>query len=102
MRSEHTEAPPSGVPAALGAYGIWGFLPLYLLLVKNVPPFEFVGWRIIWTLPICIAIVIFRKQVADVKAALSDRRAVLILTASATLIGLNWLVYVWAIQNGNI
>ena len=47
----------SGLAPALGAYLIWGFLPLYLLLVKSVPPFEFVGWRIIWTLPLCLLIV---------------------------------------------
>ena len=53
---------PSGLPPALGAYLIWGFLPLYLLLVKAVPAFEFVAWRIIWTLPICLLIVAFRRQ----------------------------------------
>ncbi|HCI62630.1 MAG TPA: EamA family transporter RarD, partial [Erythrobacter sp.] len=33
---------------------MWGFLPLYLILVRSVPAFEFVGWRIIWTLPLCL------------------------------------------------
>ena len=43
---------PSGLPQAVTAYLMWGFLPVYLLLVRQVPAFEFVGWRIIWTLPI--------------------------------------------------
>lgn len=99
-----TEPPhqPSGLPAALGAYFLWGFLPLYLITVRSVPPVEFVGWRIIWTLPICLVIVFLRRQLADIAAALKDRKALLILTASATLIGINWLVYVWAVQRGNI
>lgn len=93
---------PSGVPAALGAYLIWGFLPLYLILVKSVPPVEFVGWRIIWTLPICLVIVALRRQGPDLRAAFANRKALLVLGASATLIATNWLVYVWAIQSGNV
>ena len=95
-------ASPSGVPHAIGAYVLWGFMPLYLLLVKQVPAFEFVGWRIIWTLPICLLIVAFRGQFPAIREALKDRRAVLVLTASAILIGVNWVVYVWAIQQNQV
>ncbi|MGQ7828693.1 EamA family transporter RarD [Altererythrobacter sp. Z27] len=102
MQTSDQPGQPSGLYAALGAYVIWGFLPLYLLLVKSVPPFEFVGWRIIWTLPICIVIVLFRVQIPDVKAALANRRAMLVLAASAMLIAVNWFVYVWAIQSGEV
>lgn len=93
---------PSGIPAALGAYGIWGFLPLYLILVQSVPPIEFVGWRIIWTLPICLLIVVFRKQIPDLKAALRNSKVLLVLLGSAILIAINWFVYVWAIQTGEV
>jgi chloramphenicol-sensitive protein RarD len=96
------ERAPSGLPHALGAYLIWGFLPLYLMLVTSVPPFEFVGWRIIWTLPLCLLIVAFRGQFGEVRAALANRRALLALTASAALIGFNWLIYVWAIMAGEV
>ena len=91
-----------GLPAALCAYLIWGFLPLYLMLVSEIPPIEFVGWRIIWTVPVCLVIVMFRKQMPAIRAALADRKALLYLTASASLIGLNWFIYVWAIQNERV
>ncbi|GAA4053329.1 EamA family transporter RarD [Parerythrobacter jejuensis] len=100
--SDQDHEQPSGLPAALGAYVIWGFLPLYLILVSSVPPFEFVGWRIVWTLPVCLLIVAFRKQMPDLRAALADRKALRILLVSATLIAINWFVYVWAIQNGQV
>ncbi|AWW74233.1 protein RarD [Erythrobacter sp. KY5] len=93
---------PSGLPAALGAYVIWGFLPLYLLLVTAVPPFEFVGWRIIWTLPLCLLIVAFRRQFAELRRALSNRRTMLALFASAILIAINWFVYIWAIMENQV
>ena len=92
----------SGVGPALGAYIAWGFLPLYLILVKAVPAFEFVAWRIIWTLPICLVIVALRRQGSDVCAAFADRRTLGWLALSATLIAVNWLVYIWAIQNGQV
>ena len=97
-----TKPEPSGLPPALGAYIIWGFLPLYLILVATVPPFEFVAWRIVWTLPICLGIVLLRGQLPDLRAALADRRALLVLAASAVLIAINWFVYVWAVQSGHI
>ena len=93
---------PSGLPAALGAYIIWGFLPLYLLLVTAVPPFEFVGWRIIWTLPLCLLIVAFRSQFAELRRALSNKRTMLALFASAILIAINWFVYIWAIMQNQV
>lgn len=102
MTSHTPRRQPSGLPPAIGAYLIWGFLPLYLLLVSSVPPFEFVGWRIIWTMPFCLLIVILRGQWPAVRAALANRRKLGWLAVSALLIGLNWLVYVWAIQRGHV
>jgi chloramphenicol-sensitive protein RarD len=97
-----TDTKRSGLGPAIGAYFIWGFLPLYLTLVSTVPAFEFVAWRIIWTLPICLAIVALREQGEDLRAALRDRPALIWLIVSSLLIGLNWVVYVWAIQRGEI
>ena len=95
-------AQPSGLPHALGAYIIWGFLPLYILLVSSVPPFEFVGWRIIWTLPLCLLIVAARRQFGELRRALSSPRTMLALLASATLIAANWFIYIWAIMENQV
>jgi chloramphenicol-sensitive protein RarD len=92
----------SGLAPALAAYAIWGFLPLYLLLVASVPPFEFVGWRIIWTLPLCLLIVAWRRQFPEVLGALKSPRSLLALVASAVLIAVNWFVYIWAIMAGEV
>ena len=101
MNADPTKA-PSGLPAALGAYLIWGFLPLYLILVRSVPPVEFVAWRVIWTLPLCLLIAAFRNQLAEIAAAVRNPRALAWLGASSLLIGGNWLIYVWAIQTGEV
>ena len=93
---------PSGLPHALAAYVLWGIMPIYLLLVREVPPFEFVGWRIIWTLPLCLLIVAVRHQFPALKEALANRRTMLALFASAILVGINWFVYIWAITNTQV
>ena len=102
MTDPHPKSDRTGLGAAFGAYLIWGFLPLYLILVKTVPAMEFVGWRIIWTLPLCLLIVAFRKQWPDVRLALSNRKAMGWLALSAMLIAVNWVVYVWAIHSGHV
>lgn len=103
MTSPDTVTPkPSGLAPALGAYLIWGFLPLYLMLVREVPAFEFVGWRIIWTLPLCLLIVAVRRQFPELLAALGSPRSLAALLASALLIGGNWFIYVWAIMKGEV
>ncbi|MEP0392115.1 MAG: EamA family transporter RarD [Erythrobacter sp.] len=97
-----TQQQPSGLPAALGAYTIWGFLPLYIMLVSSVPPFEFVGWRILWTLPFCLLIVAFRRQFGELKRVFASPKTMLALLASASLIAVNWLIYTWAIMQNQV
>ena len=102
MDTTESDQRRSGLTSALGAYVIWGFLPLYLILVREVPAFEFVGWRILWTLPLCLVIVAVRKQLPQLRAAFANPKVMLLLLTSATLIAVNWVVYVWAIQQGNV
>ena len=102
MTPSAPENTQSGLGAALGAYLIWGFLPLYLILVRSVPAFEFVAWRIVWTLPICLIIVAVRRQGPDLRKAFADRKTLRWLALSSTLIAVNWVVYVWAIQHGEV
>ena len=93
---------PSGLPHAFGAYLIWGMLPVYLRFVHSVPAFEFVGWRLIFTLPVCLLIVALRRQGREVLTALGNPRTLGLLLTSALLIGGNWLLYVTAIQTGHV
>jgi chloramphenicol-sensitive protein RarD len=93
---------PSGLPMALGAHLVWGLLPLYLDLVRHVPAFEFVGWRILFTLPFCLAFLILRGQLAEFGTAATNPAILRPLVLSALLIAVNWTVYVFAIQAGHV
>lgn len=92
----------SGLPYALAAHLIWGLLPLYLRLVHAVPAFEFVSWRVLFTLPFCLLFIALRRQSGELVAALTNWKVLRMLMLSAALIGTNWLVYVYAIQSGHV
>jgi len=91
-----------GLPYALGAHVIWGSMPLYLLLVKSVPSLEFVAWRLVFTLPLCLAFIAWRKQGAEFRRVLRDGKALVTLLSSSAMIAINWFLYVWAIQNDHV
>jgi len=98
----NTTSRGSGLPYALATYFIWGLFPLYFAALRHVPPFEIVGWRVLFTIPFCVAVVSWRGQWALVWRALADPRTLGILTASSLFIGANWLIYVWAVQRGHV
>lgn len=87
---------------AIGAYTLWGLMPLYLMWVRRVPPVEFVAWRIVWTLPFCLAVIALGRHWADLRAALANRAVLSRLALSALTIGTNWTVYTLAIQQGHV
>ncbi len=91
-----------GLPYALAAHAVWGSMPVYLLLVRHVPALEYVAWRIIFTIPVCLAILVVRGNLAEIRAVMADRRAMLALLGSSATIGINWFLYVWAIQSGHV
>ncbi|UNK78844.1 EamA family transporter RarD [Sphingopyxis granuli] len=91
-----------GLPYALAAYGIWGFVPIFFKLLVSVPPVEVLAQRILWSLPLCFAIMVFRRQIGDYLAALRDWRTLRILLVSSILIALNWLVYIYAIVTDHV
>lgn len=92
----------SGLPYALGAHLIWGSMPVYLLLVRHVPALEYVAFRVLFTLPVCAALLFWRGDVAEVVTVLRSPRTMFTLFASALIVGLNWFLYVWAIQAGHV
>ncbi len=97
-----SETKPGGLHLAIAAYLCWGFLPLYIALLRHVPAFELVGWRVIFTLPLCLVIILARRQWPDLKAALGNSRVMRLLAISALMIGANWVIYVAAINAGQI
>ena len=88
--------------AALGAYGLWGLLPIFFRLLQHVDPVEIVTQRILWSLLLILTLLALRNGIGPMIAVLRDRRLLLALAGSAVMIAINWLVYVWAVNDGHV
>jgi len=92
----------NGVIAALAAYTLWGFLPLLFHAIGAAGSVMIVAERIVWSLLLLTAILAFRGGFGDVRALLGDRRRALLTLLSALLLAGNWLLYVWAVESGQV
>lgn len=101
MSGTSTPKAQSGLLLAFATYLIWGLMPVYLLFVRQVPPFELVGWRVVFTLPLCLILVLALRQGPALRAALAWP-ALRLLIASALLVGINWMIYIAAVQEGHV
>ncbi|MBZ9674897.1 EamA family transporter RarD [Mesorhizobium sp. ES1-1] len=86
-----------GFLLALGAYLLWGLLPFYMKAVAHLPLAEVIANRIVWSVPIAAAVLVWAGRTADFKAALRSPRTIAMAALTAALISLNWGIYVWAI-----
>lgn len=92
----------SGLLAAIGAFVLWGLFPLYLKPLSGVPALEVIAHRIVWCCVLVFAWLAVRGELGLVRAALADPVSRRRLLASATLISINWLIYVWAVTNEHV
>jgi chloramphenicol-sensitive protein RarD len=92
----------AGLLAAIGAYTAWGFMPVFFKQIEAVPALEIIAHRIIWAVPLLVAIMALRRQLCDYLGVLASWKLLRWMLASGALISVNWLVYVWAVNNGHI
>jgi chloramphenicol-sensitive protein RarD len=92
----------SGLLMGLGAYALWGVLPLYFKALVHVPSTQIVAHRILWSLIFLGALATSWKRWPTIRAALASRRVAFTLLLTAILIGINWLVYIYAVVSGHV
>lgn len=91
-----------GLLFGIGAYGLWGLFPLYWPLLEPAAPLEILAHRIVWSLLFLAALVWLRRRYATVRAALLDRRTRIALVIASLVIGLNWFLFIWAVNNNHV
>jgi chloramphenicol-sensitive protein RarD len=89
-----------GLISGFGAYVMWGLLPLYLRLMQGIPAGDVLAHRVAWSLLALTLVITLVGGWRRLPAVLANRRLLLLLLGSAVAIGVNWLVYTWAILNG--
>lgn len=92
----------NGALAALATYTLWGFLPLLFWQVEAAGALMIVAERTVWSLLLLGVILLFRNGYGPVLALFRDRRRALGTLLSAVLLAGNWLLYVWAVETGQV
>jgi chloramphenicol-sensitive protein RarD len=106
QRREVPSAPASldktGLVACCTAFVIWGLLPLYLKALHAVPVLQVTAQRLVWGCVLAIAWLAISGKLGLVRAALANPSTRWRLCASAFLISLNWIIYVWGVANNHV
>jgi len=84
---------------AIGAFSFWGFIPIYFKLVGNVSPLEIVSQRVLWSVPLLLAILLYLGRF---DALTLQRRHWWKVLLSASLLCANWLTFIYGILHNNI
>jgi len=87
-----------GIWYAVGAYTMWGLLPVYWKALQAVPAVQLIGHRVIWSFVLLALVLFVTRQWKAFRRAALTRRVLLIHLASAVLLAVNWLIYVWAVN----
>ena len=96
----------AGVAFALGAFLLWGLMPIYFKELSQVPALEFLGYRMVWSFVFLTILLFFRRTLQtlfqEIKRTFTNKKLMMMLFVSAGLITTNWLVFIWAVSNNNV
>ena len=90
---------PWGVVYAASAFLIWGISPIYWKALRSVPALEIILHRVVWSFFFLVPLILVMRRWKDFIDALKNFRTLLILLFTALIIGGNWLLYIWAVNN---
>jgi len=87
-----------GVTYGVGAYVIWGSLPIYWRWLDRASAYEIMANRGIWSLVVCLIFLAFQKQLRSTFKLIKNVKTFFILLTSSFLLTLNWGIYIWAVS----
>lgn len=81
---------------------MWGLFPLYWPLLEPSNPLEIVSHRAVWTLVFCLIVLAVSKQLHSTLKVMKNPKTVAALLLSTILVSINWITYIWAVNNGHV
>jgi chloramphenicol-sensitive protein RarD len=84
------------------AFVIWGLTPMYWKLLVHVPAAEILAHRVVWGLFVVAGWMSLRGRWSELLSAIKQPRTVAALVLSTVLIGINWGLFVWAVNTGRV
>jgi chloramphenicol-sensitive protein RarD len=81
---------------------MWGLMPLYFHLVSAVAPLDIVLHRSLWSLAFVLLLLAALRRWTWLKEIARHPATLRTFSLSALLLSANWLVYVWAVNDGRV
>ncbi len=94
--------PRRGYILGLTAYIIWGLFPIYFKAMQSVPAVEIIVHRALWSAVFGSLLLLVWKHPGWLRELLANPKRFAVLGLSGVLIASNWLVYVWAVNDGRM
>jgi chloramphenicol-sensitive protein RarD len=91
-----------GFLLGVAAYSLWGLFPLYWPLLEPAGAVEILAHRMLWSLVTMGLLVLVLARTASFRRVIVVRRVALLLALAASLITVNWAVYIWGVNNGHV
>jgi chloramphenicol-sensitive protein RarD len=91
-----------GLAAAAGAFGIWGLFPIYLAGLTSISAIEITAHRVAWSCVFVLALLVVRKQLGTLSAAIARPGVMLRLAITAILVSINWIAFVWGVNHDRV
>ncbi|MEI7032333.1 EamA family transporter RarD [Streptomyces pratensis] len=100
MKGKHEQR--AGLLYGIGAYGMWGLVPLFWPLLKPSGALEILAHRMVWSLGVVGIALLVMGRWAWVGELARDPRKLGLISLAATTITINWGLYIWAVNNGQV
>lgn len=91
-----------GYLLGIAAYLVWGLFPLYFKMLETVPALEIVVHRALGAAMVGSLLLVLWKHPGWWRELIARPRLLALLGLSGLLIATNWLLYVWAVNNGRM
>jgi chloramphenicol-sensitive protein RarD len=95
-----------GTLYTLSAYLMWGLFPLYWIPLQQIPALEILAHRIFWSLIFMLCLLWLTHSlhsfIRQLKELIAKPRLLLFVFSASVLISINWLIYIWAVNNGHV
>jgi chloramphenicol-sensitive protein RarD len=102
VNAQTTDQTKAGIIFAICAYSMWGIAPIYFKALMSIPAPEILMHRVVWSACVLCFLVLGLRNITKVRVAISSPSVLKTLLAGGLLLALNWLLFIWAVNNEHI
>jgi len=91
-----------GLAFGIAAYGLWGAFPLFWTLLEPAGAVEILAHRMVWSALTMTLVVVLARRTGHLRRIIADPRSRWLLLLASGVISLNWVTFIWGVNNGHV